>query len=187
MIIRGAELDGMVELSYHLDKEKVESVLKDFNFVYDFDLRNEKIYNGDNFISYFGEEIDHRFYNCPYYGGVFDAEKKQIVKQIFSDLASEDKYPMYLHCTHGADRTGTVVFLLQGILGVPEEQMMKEYRLTAYSNKYYAVNTNMEILLFGLENFEGDTINEKIESFLKTSIGVTDAEIESIRNILLEN
>ena len=45
----------------------------------------------------------------------------------------------------------------------------------------------MDSLINGLEKYSGNTINEKIESFLTEEIGVTQEEITSIREILLED
>ena len=101
-------------------------------------------------------------------------------------MANPNNYPMYLHCTYGADRTGVVVFLLQGILGVPEEKMFSEYRLTAFANASFRNNKEIEIVASGFEGYEGETINEKIENYLIDYVGVSVEEIESIRNIMLE-
>ncbi|MBO6055211.1 MAG: tyrosine-protein phosphatase, partial [Oscillospiraceae bacterium] len=106
------------------------------------------------------------------------------LKEIFHDLANRENYPMYMHCTYGADRTGTIVFLLQGILGVNEEDMIKQYALTGFSRKS-ATTDGVNPFFGGLEGVAGDTINDKIESYLVETVGVPRADIESIRGILL--
>ena len=43
---------------------------------------------------------------------------------------------VYFHCRVGADRTGTVAYLLEGLLGVPDEMRYEEYALTNVSGLY---------------------------------------------------
>ena len=40
---------------------------------------------------------------------------------------------VYFHCAGGADRTGTLGFLIEALLGVSESDMSKDYELTAFS------------------------------------------------------
>lgn len=186
MIIRGTEIDGLVEANYFLKQEDRESVQKQFGFVYEMDLREYYTYS-DDYVSRLGEGVEHNFYTSPMYGNIFSEINADKVKTIFSDLADPRNYPMYLHCTYGCDRTGTIVYLLQGILNMPEEDMMREYQMSAFFSTQYTQTSRMEVVIEGLEKYEGDTVQEKIESFLIEDIGVTKKEIESIRSILLED
>jgi protein tyrosine/serine phosphatase len=40
---------------------------------------------------------------------------------------------VYFHCRIGADRTGTLAYLLEGLLGVQDEDRYEEYELTYLS------------------------------------------------------
>lgn len=183
LLIRGVELDGLVKYNYFIPNEELTTVQEAFGFVYDMDLRDPNIYLGD-YVSRLN--IPHRFYRSPTYGQIFDGGYKENLRQIFSDLADSSKYPMYLHCTLGQDRTGSIILLLQGILNISEEDMLYEYKLTGYTNPELLDYTYLDIILFGMEQYAGTTLNEKIVTFLTTVIGVTETEIESIRSIFLE-
>ena len=39
---------------------------------------------------------------------------------------------LYFHCRIGTDRTGTVAYVLEGLLGVPEEDRVEDYELSFF-------------------------------------------------------
>ena len=184
MIIRGTELDGLVVPEYRLSLEG-KNVVKAFDFLYDMDLRAQTVFTG-NYTSPLGANVGHKFYTSPQYGQIFSSTYREALRQIFFDLANPSHYPMYLHCTYGQDRTGTIVFLLQGILNVSEDQMIREYQMTGFHNPSFSEADTMDIVIDGLQSQEGNTLQEKIVNFLIDDIGVLPEEIESIRNILLQ-
>lgn len=185
LLIRGTELDGLVEPGYFLEDDTVEYVRDTFGFVCDFDLREKNTFTGE-YVSQLGADVNHIFFEGPMYGAIFNADGNKAVKEIFSNFAKPENYPMYLHCTYGADRTGTMVFLLQGLLNMHKDDMIREYHMTGFHLKDYASATSMNGVIKGLENYKGSTINEQIENYM-LDIGVSKEEIQSIRDIFLED
>ena len=53
------------------------------------------------------------------------------IQQLISWL-KQDK-PVYLHCSVGADRTGTVAYLVGALCGMSEDELCKEFELTSFS------------------------------------------------------
>lgn len=118
------------------------------------------------------------------------AEGKYAYRTFFSTLARQENYPIYFHCTGGADRTGTLSFLLNALLGVSEEILIQDYEFTSFSI-YHMRNTQsgvykdyFEKFRNLLESYDGSTLQEKTERYL-LSIGVTEKEIEAIKEIML--
>ncbi len=181
-IYRGTEIDGLVDKSYYL--ADTEGASK-FGFAFDMDLREEYLFN-DNYISRLGENVRHKFYNAQMYGATFNKSGKQALKSIFKDLADEKNYPLYIHCSYGKDRTGTVIFLLQSVLGVNDEQKNNQYMLSKFMFSDMSINS-LYPLYNGLDAYKGSSTNEKVVDFLKTDVGVTQQEIDKIRSILLES
>ena len=185
LLIRGCELDGIKNEEYFLADQDISAVQDTFGFVYDLDLRSPEIVTGEH-SSRLGTEVGHKFYDAPTYAQIFRSEYLDSLRQIFADLADPDKYPMYLHCTWGRDRTGTIVLLLQGLLNVSKEDLMQEYRLTGYVTPAVATNNKMDVVFLKLDAYNGDTLQEKIINYLTTTVGVTAEEIASIQSIFLE-
>ena len=108
-------------------------------------------------------------------------------KKIFDFLSDESNYPIYFHCWGGADRTGTVAYMLALILNVRYEDIIDDYESTTLS--IWGIRTRNRDLyrnfITKLETFEGETLYEKAVSFMLSS-GITMEQIENIRSFMLE-
>ena len=185
LLIRGCELDGLQNEDYFVSAQDIATMQETFGFVYDLDLRSPEVVEGE-YQSMLGDQVRHKFYDAPTYAQIFRTEYLDAMREIFADLAKPENYPMYLHCTWGRDRTGTIVLLLHGLLNVSKEDALLEYRLTGYVTASVASNNKMDALFLQLNAYEGNTLQEKIINYLTTTVGVTPEEIASIQSIFLE-
>ncbi len=137
---------------------------------------------------------------------------RRSLKGIFEVLADERNYPVYIHCNAGADRTGTVAFLINGLLGVSEADLIRDYELTSFSSvsglRYRSEIKNGDFTEIGVmkndyDNFvafgalmnaiknnygaEGGTLSYAIENFLTDYVGVSHEDIESLKRIMISD
>ena len=121
------------------------------------------------------------------YADVFSNNYKDEIRDIFAVFADKNNYPIYYHCWGGADRTGTISFLVNGLCGVSEKELIQDYEFTSYSifgvraDNYTAYK--FDDFLVKLKIYEGATLSAKIETYL-LSIGVTADEIYNIKAIM---
>ena len=181
LLYRGSELDGAVAASYRLTDAGRDVLLTDLGIRFDMDLRSESVNPVPT--DALGRFVTHRYYGISMYSGIFEDGETEKLRAIFSDLADKQNYPMYMHCTYGRDRTGTVCYLLEALLGVSEEDLRREYELSAFTDSYVD-SENFAVFLADLRRMEGNTMKDKVEGYL-LSIGVTAEEIASIRAIFL--
>lgn len=119
------------------------------------------------------------------YTAAFSSDQKELFRQIFASYADVNNYPIYVHCVYGADRTGTVCYILNALLGVDEKTLIQDYEFTTFSDaglRSAATNAEMKAFLGSFCALSGDTPAEKAENYL-LSIGVTSEEISTIRGI----
>ncbi len=131
------------------------------------------------------------------------------IREIFHILADPDNYPVYLHCNAGADRTGTIAYLINGVLGISYEDLTRDYELTSFSqsgrrwrseilnaetfdssgvmqdnSENYVAWDKMHRMME--ENYSGKTLRETIENYLTQVCGVPQEDIDSLRSIMLD-
>ncbi len=182
MLYRGARLDAITS-----DGET--KALEVYKIKTDLDLRKPKdslftgaaVIGAPNYINV--QSID--------YAAAFWDDYLQVMHDAVAVFAEEENYPIYVHCSAGRDRTGTLCFIIGALLGVPEEKLYADYELTYMSANSYDKHDlrGHEWFLEFLEAFEaleGDTLQVKAETYCKSVIGITDEQIASIRSILLE-
>ena len=186
---------GIMYRSAHFDSitEKGKEQIKRLGVKTDVDLRGES-----NTVSPLGENVRRLNYNAPYYvdeadgngiqSGLNGAESyvKEFVKE-FKACADPDNYPIGFHCSLGRDRTGTLAAMLYAVSGVSRYDIVKEYELswlsTAAANNAFIQIGSINKLCNFIESKDGETFKDKACNFL-LSIGVTQAELNSVRDIL---
>ena len=128
------------------------------------------------------------------------------VAPIFELLKNADKKPVYYHCFGGADRTGTIGFLLNGVLGVSYTDLVIDFELTSYSsinNEHIRshinghqhsydrwpalINQIMTDTTGGYAYDENASIKDNLEQFLVKACSVPQETIDTIRDIMLED
>ena len=110
-------------------------------------------------------------------------------KQIFGLIANAYEAPVYLHCNHGADRTGIVVFMLLTVCGASVENIARDYMFTnfsVYGSRVSTFKTDFLKWRSKLEKLDGDTLAEKAKTWL-ISKGISDETVEIIRATFVEN
>lgn len=108
------------------------------------------------------------------------------IRQIFTFLADKANYPVYFHCAVGSDRTGTIAFLIDGVLGRENPYFYDNYELPSFNvnlPRYRYCRKGSE--LFRTFGGEGVQMREKVVAYL-LGIGVKQEELDSLRAILLE-
>lgn len=96
--------------------------------------------------------------------------------------------PVYFHCTAGADRTGTLACVLEGLLGMSQSDIDKDYELTTFysgSGSDAAARRRNESDWKGLVNainaVSGDTFRDKCVHFAVGTCGMSMADINAFR------
>lgn len=181
LLYRGSEIDGAVQPEYKVTDRGLKQMIAELGIRFDMDLRSKS--ENKSGIDALGKNVVHKYYGVGMYSAILD--NREQLREIFSDLANPDNYPIYLHCTYGRDRTGSVCYLLEALLGLSDIDLHKEYDLSAFTDSY--VNTpEFNAFIERIGSLSGNTTQEKVEGYL-LSIGVTTEEISSIREIFLED
>lgn len=96
--------------------------------------------------------------------------------------------PVYFHCTAGADRTGTLACVLEGLLGMSQSDIDKDYELTCF---YSGTGTDAlarrrnesdwKGLINAIKAVSGDTFRDKCVHFAVGTCGMSMSDINAYR------
>ena len=96
--------------------------------------------------------------------------------------------PVYFHCTAGADRTGTLACVLEGILGMSQSDIDKDYELTCFysgtgtdNNARRRNETDWTGLINAINAVPGDSFRDKCVHFAVGTCGMSMADINAYR------
>ena len=100
--------------------------------------------------------------------------------------------PVYFHCTAGADRTGTLACVLEGILGMSQSDIDKDYELTTFysgsgsdANARLRNESDWKGLINSINAVSGETFRDKCVHFAVGTCGMTMADINAFRAAMI--
>jgi len=106
--------------------------------------------------------------------------------KIFRLFTKAENYPILMHCSGGRDRTGTLAFLLNGLLGVSEDDLCRDWEMSIFNDAGMKFSSDrIQRLIDYLKTLPGKTLNERVEAYVR-SCGITSAEIAAFRGIMLK-
>ena len=106
--------------------------------------------------------------------------------QIFRIFTKEENYPVLMHCSGGRDRTGTLAFLLNGLLGVDEDDLCRDWEASVFSDPGMKFTSSHILRLIDyLKTMPGESLKDRIEAYVR-SCGISSDEIASFRALMLE-
>ena len=142
-----------------------------------------------------GNDVDFKHVSGPWYSigesTNWPAEAHKQILDYVMDSIIADK-PVYFHCAAGADRTGTVAFFLEAILGMSQSDMDKDYELTSF---YTGISSDAQArrrnedewknFMAQFNSFAGNTMRDRVVNWAET-IGISIDKINAFREAMID-
>lgn len=154
----------------------------------DFDLRAVSPASRGKWVkeSAIGEDVRLLDHPVGAYMDAFTYKGEKDFGAALREFANPEIYPVYIHCAGGADRTGTLCFLLETLCGVSLADARAEYELTSFSPVGLRTSNRESVQPFAtlvrtLSTYPGETFQEKVAYWAEHVARLTRAEIAAIR------
>ncbi|MBR4653566.1 MAG: tyrosine-protein phosphatase [Kiritimatiellae bacterium] len=166
--------------------ETHELVVEKLGVKTDLDLRND----GETFGmtgSPLGDKVRWVHVSSSGYDGLATETGRKAFIEDFKVFLDETNYPIVFHCIAGADRTGSLACILNGLLGVDADLLHRDWQYTWLNRTppMYPPEERWNRLMTVFSAYEGATLNEKIEKYVLSN-GFTAADIAKFRALMLE-
>ena len=206
MVYRGAEVDPSSSKAWGAINEQGKHIMVNvLGIKTDLDLRNGKTLTE----SPIGPSLNYVNVCAPYYADPSCKEKetgatinsasyKAALTTEIRTFANPDNYPIYLHCSLGRDRAGTLAYLISALVGVEVEDLNRDYEMSFFavtgwadaeqgSGKIDSMIPSLNTLTsFLTSQYPADSLMKSTERFVMEYLGITQEEVNTIRNTLLE-
>ncbi len=199
-----AEINKSLNHSVTLDESNLSLFRDELKIGYEFDFRRASAIGSQGDKSSLGDDVQYTRYEMNSFAGLWNSGTPSEIKhafQIFGGATEESA--VYCHCWGGADRTGTMVFILEGLLGVSMLEACMDYELTSFDNGAHERYRDRAVRDSGGNTYdfpgfikavkdsqyyeEGKSLQATIESWAQDRIGLSSEEIQQIKDNLLED
>ena len=164
-IYRGGTLQGVTSKVGPVEEDDIEELVNNVGIRSEFDLRQGTGLSssplGSN-VEY--NNIAETDYMClmqninssgQINGGTYYSALATLIDRLIINLKSDKS--SYVHCLWGADRTGTLIALIEALCGVSEADIVKDWELTSFSAVGYRKYINIQSE-YKYKNSDGQTV-----------------------------
>ncbi len=170
----------------HLEESTLAYFRYELRIRSDIDLRNDYECRGMEGSPLKGEVT---WFQCSFssYQGMQSISGKEGFATVFRFLLDPANYPAIFHCAAGQDRTGALAFILNGLLGVAEEDLYLDWEATGFwnDNMDFIHDRRFDFLIGGFDSYPGKTIQDRIHAYV-LDCGFTQEDIERFCEMMLE-
>ncbi|MBP5348868.1 MAG: tyrosine-protein phosphatase [Clostridia bacterium] len=194
LLYRGARLNENDSTDVLITEEGIRTLRDELGIKTEIDLRQTQAVNGRDesggiTVSPLGEGVTYLARPMDYGDALItNAKNKQRVKEVFAVLADESNYPIYFHCAIGTDRTGLIAWLVNGLCGVSEKNLWRDYLFSNFG-EIGGTRTrakNEGVYVNQIKQKDGANLAEKTYNFLKDYFGVPESDLNAVIRILKE-
>ena len=159
----------------------------------DLDLRCPAEVAGMDGVSPLGASVNYINNSSSCYDGIFSPNGKRVMARNFRVFTDPSNYPILFHCIGGADRTGALAYVLNGVLGVCRRELETDWESTFYptipdvdseGNPVWNSGRHFDIG-FSRYGMDDASWNDRIVLYLR-DCGIGNDEIERFRRIMLK-
>ena len=175
LLFRSSELDCHFEIT---DKGR-DQLIHELGIRTDVDLRG---INGESANAVL-TGVNHLCFPTAAYSDIFSDGQRDIYKQIFTLLSKRDIYPALIHCWSGADRTGTLCYVLGALLGIDEGELEADFEMSSFSVCGSRSADSEAFKKFKAEFYSFDSVARAAAEKFLLSCGVDEDTIRDIRSI----
>lgn len=190
---------GMIYRMTAPNATDAEILLDRLKIRHQFDLRGQSASQNPNFpVPHYHKYSGYVQYTKKIGDGTYDSVVKQMIEDVMDAVVANE--PLLFNCDMGCDRTGTLAFYIEGILGMSDVDIDIEYELSSLyddgnpnTEYYYRYRTDDRVLnetdWVGLKNlmsnYTGSTISDRIINYL-LSIGVSASRLNAFRAVMID-
>lgn len=118
---------------------------------------------------------------------------RQALKDIITHLQNGEV--IFFHCIGGADRTGTLAFMIESLLGISETDMNIDYELTSFNDTRQRTNTGNRPFKTFVKNMKNNYAPVDDKNDIHTAVykwattgdnSLTAEQIDTLRELMLE-
>ncbi len=96
------------------------------------------------------------------------------------------EHPVYVHCRWGADRTGLLCMLMEGLLGVCESNLAKDFELTSFAgDSRFRTDTRFRSSIAYIKSLPGDSLQQQFRHYWLTC-GANEDELDKLTMLMTE-
>ena len=175
--------DGKIPGPARFTEEGRRIMLEELGLKTEVDLRSSGETAGMT-ASPLGDAVQYINISSTSYAGLYSSAGRDNYAALFRIFCDPENYPVNFHCIAGADRTGSLAFLREAILGVSRQEMMQDYVFTSFFTirDYSGFDTLAE----GMDAYgtAEESLAVKAERYLLQA-GIEPEEIMAFRSIML--